>query len=89
MMVVGYTYMADIWCPDCIVEEVCKQNNIHPIPFYNRLDIEAILDDLAKMMPDKFDRYDEHTFDSDEFPKVVFSNSMEGFEYCCCCHGEL
>jgi hypothetical protein len=91
-MVVAYTYKADIWCPDCIVDEVCKDQGIE-LWDYDYSSAEIALDIIVEGNPEKFhkdfDRYDEYTFDSDEFPKAVFSTSMESFEYCCCCHGEL
>jgi hypothetical protein len=32
---------------------------------------------------------DEHSYDSGDFPKVVFSGSVEGVEHCGECHEEI
>jgi hypothetical protein len=92
MVVVAYCYKADVYCPDCVVEEVCRDAGIEPFDY---LDAEIALDKIAEesvYCDNKWgglDRYDEHTFDSDEFPKVVFSTSCNELEYCCICHGEI
>ena len=87
MIIVAYTYAADIWCPSCIIDQLCKDLNISSFN-YDFVDSELALDMIAEEVL-SIDRYDEYSFDSDDFPKVVFSTSMDGFEYCSCCHGEL
>lgn len=86
MTIVGYTFQADIFCPDHIAEEVRRTLSAdlwHPVdedggeyPW----DAEWILDQWADLCD--IDRYNEHTFDSDDFPKVIFSGQVEGTEYC-------
>jgi len=84
--VVGYTYKADEYCEDCIVEEV-KQDFLRKYPTWGwpsespSLD----LDQLAKFVA--IDRDDEHSYDTDDFPKVILSYSESGDtpDTCCKC----
>lgn len=82
--IVGYTYQADIYCPDHIVQQI---------------DGEAPVDDIGGAVEEKldyiagafgFDREDERTFDSGDFPKVVFRDQLDGaIDYCSTCGEEL
>jgi hypothetical protein len=63
--VVGYAYQADIWCPECIAKKFAPGQQA----------TEAALDHAAEQRG--IDRYDEATFDSDDFPKVVFRDQVE------------
>ena len=84
--IVGYTYEADTYCPVHIIVELRKSlpEELHsPIdddggeyPW----DAEWFLTTVAPFC--NIDRMDEHTFDSDEFPKVIFSSQVEDTEYC-------
>jgi hypothetical protein len=65
--VVAYTYKADVMCPSCMLKAV-------PTPNPATHSAESALDILAKETG--IDRYDENTFDSDEFPKVVFRDQL-------------
>jgi hypothetical protein len=69
MRIVGYTYQADVWCPDCIVNEL------------------GPLDEAAEKRG--IDAMDEHSYDSGDFPKVIFSAMIEDDEYCCQCNEVL
>ena len=69
--IVAYTYKADIYCPDCIITQV----NHSPIAGLLE-NAEAALDVFAKVRG--IDRYDEHSYDSDEFPKVIFASHAVG-----------
>jgi hypothetical protein len=90
MHVVAYTFWADIYCPECITEQVnrlrhiCSQEELDSLSFAGS---ETRLDYLAEILG--IDRYDEASYDSDEFPKVVFSTSVDSLEHCCICHGEI
>jgi hypothetical protein len=64
--VVGYTYAADTYCHDCIV------------------DVIGPLDERAEALG--IDTDDERSYDSDDFPKVVFASQVEDAEYCGSCH---
>lgn len=64
--VVGYTYAADIYCPDHIVAVMGEaaygyraEQRLHQLAWSRNID-----------------RYDERTFDSDDFPKVIFADMV-------------
>lgn len=68
--ITGYTYRADIWCPQCIQTEMFGhgiERDTNP---------EQMFDRVAHAM--FINRQDEHSFDSDEFPKVIFSSDDDG-----------
>lgn len=70
--VVGYTFQADVWCGGCIAEVFSDGT-------YG--DAEYVLDSYA---PAGVDRSDERSFDSSEYPKVIFSSQAndEGWDHC-------
>lgn len=72
--IVAYNYKADIFCPKCAVVELRRQITGYG-PFDWTLPVEEVFDSVA--MANGIDRYDEATFDSDEFPKVVFRDMTE------------
>lgn len=80
--VVAYVFRADIFCPACILSQV----NGSPVVGLLE-DTEEALDTFAKVRG--IDRYDEHTYDSDVFPKVVFSVMVDGSDNCGACHSEF
>ena len=68
--IVGYAYMADIWCESCL--EDCLGRGITVKNWavgLKRGSAEVMLDDLAGTIG--VDRNDEYSFDSDDFPKIV------------------
>lgn len=76
--VVAYTYRAAIWCPDCILD-LCKQGEE-----YDPLDsVDVSLAKYAKRLG--VDPNDEASFDSDDFPKVVFRDQVDIEERCETC----
>ncbi|MGZ4518835.1 MAG: hypothetical protein ACXVGB_00255 [Mycobacteriaceae bacterium] len=90
--IVGYVYRADIWCESCIIPAMTGPGDAYdgwalaagaqPEPIEQQLDIIA----------DAFgiDRYDEWTFDTDDFPKVLFADhASEDGEWCASCHEPL
>lgn len=79
--IAAYTFQADIYCPDCIISQV------EPGSTREGYSYEALLDEIAAERG--IQRMDEHTFDSDDFPKVVFHDSIEESEFCGCCHEEI
>lgn len=88
--VVGYTYKADLWCGGCILPEVLKDQGIEGHGLSP--DTEQALNRIARTlgMLDEFGELDEATYDSDEFPKVVFADQTEeGFDHCSQCGGSL
>lgn len=74
--VVGYTYQADVYHGECL-----------PLWLPASESVEDALDQLAR--DTGIDRYDETTYDSGYFPKVVFDSMIEDAEYCRECGDEL
>jgi hypothetical protein len=88
MTIIGYTYLADIYCPACIASVVTAQ------PEYEgwalapsvAMTTEANLDEIAYHF--QIDRDNEHSFDMAAFPKVVFADAADE-ERCAECHEYL
>jgi uncharacterized alpha/beta hydrolase family protein len=86
--VVGYQLRADQYCLDCIEDETIKVVNnwtkIDKSIFDNEnvIDSEDMLDIIAKKIG--IERMDEYTFDSWDFPKVIFADQIddENIDYC-------
>ena len=85
MDIIGYTYQAEIYCPKCLFDRM-EENTIIPSGIM-AMDAEDALDALALAVG--IDRHDEQSYDSDEFPKVVFSFDAVADETCGNCGGEL
>lgn len=66
--IVGYTFNADQYCPEHIVEQLDGQ-----APVVGS-EAESKLDYIAGMLG--IDRQDEHSYDSGDFPKVIFADSV-------------
>lgn len=77
VQVVAYIFQADLWCPVCVVGATGGGSGV---------DAEGHLDRLASGRG--VDRGDERTFDSDQFPKVVFGCQLEDGDRCGSC-GEV
>ena len=75
---VGYTYRAETLCPTDVVEALIASGLAAPAA--RDMNEEEALDQIAGA--NCIDREDESTFDSDEFPKVVFSVQVEDDERC-------
>lgn len=97
--IVAYTFQAANYCPDCIRDAVKSRYPLdYPLadsigPFDTT---EDILGTVAKSLnlcgnrpAGTFDRYDEHSFDSGEFPKVVFGSQVDEPETCETCGEEF
>jgi hypothetical protein len=79
--IAGYTYQADVYCPDCISQQVngaAQRFGTVPGPVAWET-TEEYLARIANMMG--IDPEQEETYDSDDFPKVVFVDQ-------CCDGGE-
>lgn len=73
----GYHYLADSYCPNCVLDAMGIATEDHR-------DTELTLDRYAPTVGIA-DRYDESTFDSDVFPKVIFA--WDGWnDRCSVCH---
>lgn len=82
--IVGYTYQGDTLCPRCMIERMIIRGEAGPTA--RDMDVESVLDQIAEA--NAIDRMDEHTFDTDTFPKVIFSSQTEG-DTCHLCGREL
>lgn len=93
--IVAYTYNADIYCPDCIID-------VLPTGEGQAFDGWALAEGAAPMAVEDnlseiavafgIDRHDEKSFDSGDFPKVIFADSVWNSadrEFCGQCHEEI
>lgn len=87
--IVGYTYNAENLCPPCVVKATVKTKTTRDAILGDdpTFDVEGWLDFLAKTQ--RVDRQDEHSFDSGDFPKVVFNDQLEPDEQCGRCGATL
>lgn len=89
--IVGYTFRAANYCPGCITaalptgpgEAYDGWRLADGVP----MSVEANLTEIAAAF--SIDRFDEQTFDSGDFPKVIFASSIEDDEQCETCGGVL
>lgn len=75
--IVAYQYKGDLWAPEYIVGQLTTNpghvgHGEQPMDTEN---LEAHLNLLARIKG--IDRHDESSYDSDEFPKVVFRDQLE------------
>lgn len=80
--VVGYIYRADIYCDHCVGVMFKKE---HGPSIFDGTD--AIL--RARAAERNIDHYDESTYDSDDFPKVIFADHASDDDTCGNCHDTL
>jgi hypothetical protein len=89
--VAAYNYKAETLCPDCTVAKLPtgegEEFDGWAVAPGVRMSAEDNLSELALAFG--INRNDEHTFDSDEFPKVVFVDQLEAGETCGNCGQEL
>lgn len=71
-IIVGYTYRADNYCPPCIVEQLRAGGFTKIAP--TSIGVDQELDNVAERFD--IDRTDERSFDSGDFPKVIFGNQV-------------
>lgn len=76
--IVAYTFNADILCAHCVAKMYQK------VPAIVVAQVEICLDGEANFLG--IDRSDESTFDSSEFPKVVFADMLTLADTCGNCH---
>jgi len=72
--IAGYTYRAEQYTPNGLIEKLVRFAAV-PLP-EGEITAESMLDQWAKS--NGIDRQDEKTFDSNEFPKVIFEDQAEG-----------
>lgn len=95
--VAAYTFKAEIRCPDCIAEwaekellqEAYTKSDIESMVRNVGLEYDAgiygyrseiLLRQLAELWQIHLE--DEYSYDSDDFPKIVFADQIEENEYC-------
>jgi hypothetical protein len=71
--IVAYTFQAEQLTPEGLIEIMIARGEASPAARDMR--VEDALDQIAAA--NGIDRYDEHTFDSEEFPKVIFASQLE------------
>jgi hypothetical protein len=87
--IVAYTFQAEQYCPEHIIGAL-------PTGEGEPFDGWALAEGAAPMSAEEnlnelaaafgIDRMDEHSFDSGDFPKVVFDSQVEGVEWCAAGH---
>lgn len=77
--IVAYTFDAETLCPGCTIRALHGNDDW--------LNAEEFLRELA--VGRGVDRMDEHSFDSGDFPKVVFDSGLLDGEKCDHCGEEL
>lgn len=71
--IAGYTYRADNYRPETLIDVMIGANELSPAA--RDMSVEDALDQHAAALA--IDRYDEHSFDSSEFPKVIFWGQVD------------
>lgn len=82
--IAGYTFAADIYCAGCIIGALPtgpgQAFDGWALAPRVSMTTEANLNEIATAFG--IDRMDEHSFDSDAFPKVVFADQVEHDDRC-------
>lgn len=87
--IVAYTFQADTWCPDCMRTYAEAQINFLG-KFYvdtGGMFAEGVIGHWADAAG--INRGDESSYDSGDFPKVVFQSMVEDVEHCGQCGEEI
>lgn len=87
--IVGYTYNADTYCPPCVIDALPTGDGeaFDGWKACVPMNPEDNLNEIAAAF--QIDRMDERSFDSGDFPKVIFESDAEGDEFCCVCGREI
>ncbi len=85
MRLAAYIYRADLVCPTCVVMGLHGEGRVTLAAL--DMGTEDVLDQLAAA--EGIDREDEHTFDSGDFPKIVFDSELDEHVRCGGCGEEL
>ncbi|MFZ2527652.1 MAG: hypothetical protein WAX14_08365 [Rhodococcus sp. (in: high G+C Gram-positive bacteria)] len=70
--IAGYTYKVENYSPAQLIEVLIAEGVASPGA--RGMAVEDVLDQIAGA--NAIDRYDERTFDSSEFPKVIFVSQL-------------
>lgn len=68
--IIAYTYRADHWHRDCVVRALYNEGRAAPAAL--DMDSESVLAQIAGAEGIYYE--DEHSYDSGDFPKVVFAD---------------
>lgn len=87
--VVGYTFQTETYCPEHIIDALPTGEGESYDGWATVLPMstEDNLSEIAFAFG--IDRMDEYSFDSDEFPKVIFSDSITENDICTVCQNAL
>jgi hypothetical protein len=83
--IAAYTYRAEIYCQACVTEAMIATGDASPAA--RDMTTADVLDQCADAS--SIDRTDEHSYDSFEFPKVVFLHQLADGAPCDRCGSEL
>ena len=83
--VAAYSYWAELYCPTCVIEAMIATGLAAPAA--RDMAVEDALDQCADALA--VDRGDEPSFDSHEFPKVVFLGDIDQDDTCGDCRQTL
>lgn len=75
--IAGYTFNAENYRPKQLIEVLIAAKVASPAA--RDMTVEDALDQIAAA--NAFDRYDEGTFDSSEFPKVILVSQLTDDDY--------
>ena len=79
--ILAYDYRAARFCPDCIISHLMQNPDYEGWSLGEGLQMstEQNLTEIAWAFG--IDRQDEDTFDSNDFPKVVFADHLNDIQY--------
>jgi hypothetical protein len=72
--IVGYTYKCENYMPAQLIEVLIAEGRAAPAARGMRA--EDVLDQIVAAEALDLDRMDEHSFDSGDFPKVIFESQI-------------
>ena len=76
--IVAYTFRADLYCPECVADHVAALPVLSTHGGARRQAYETTenyLDRLGGVLA--VDRADERSYDTEDFPKVVFASDLD------------
>jgi hypothetical protein len=76
--IVAYSYNTMTFCPEHLIERMIEKRIAAPAA--RDMNVEEVLDQIAEA--EGIDRQDERSFDSNDFPKIIFSSDLEDDERC-------
>lgn len=76
--IAGYIYKADTYCPEHIIGAMTSTEDYEGWELAEGIEmgVEENLDNIAAHF--SINRQDENSFDSEEFPKVIFRDQADG-----------